>query len=259
MRQPYISPEIITPDSAKMYLAINKNNRPIASRLVDSYANDMAGGNWKLTHQGLAFYEDGTLADGQHRLLAVIKSNTPTMFMVTRGLDVDTSIAIDQGRTRSISDCIRIGTDNNWITKNEVSIIRAIYGLTQASASTVLSHAPLAEEGIKFVRVHMRTTLRYISTALVKSAVAMAYYKEDHDRLASFCHVLTSGVMESKNDVAAIRLREYLISTLGSSASAATRHSAHLRAQRAIKAFSDRQPIEKLYEPENPIYPAPGV
>src|SRR5689334_16298317 len=49
-------------------------NRPISQRKVNQYAADMLADNWRLTHQGIGFSNDGLLKDGQHRLLAVVQA-----------------------------------------------------------------------------------------------------------------------------------------------------------------------------------------
>jgi len=79
---------LITPDLAAMWLKTsNKANRSIGERHVDKLANDMISGKWRTTHQGIAFYEDGVLADGQHRLAAIIKSGIAQQMLVVTGLE----------------------------------------------------------------------------------------------------------------------------------------------------------------------------
>ena len=39
-------------------------------------ARDMKAGHWRLTHQGIAFDPAGVLIDGQHRLWAIVESDT---------------------------------------------------------------------------------------------------------------------------------------------------------------------------------------
>lgn len=75
---------VITPEIAQSLLGKNKSNRGIKNSLITSYANDMLSDNWRLTHQGIAINELGELVDGQHRLLAIIKSNKPIKMMVTK-------------------------------------------------------------------------------------------------------------------------------------------------------------------------------
>jgi hypothetical protein len=96
--------EEITPQVAKAYLQKNTSNRHIRESFVRYLANEMAAGRWKLTNQGIAFFKDGTLADGQHRLSAVVMSGSTVQMQVTRGMDTDAMPTIDTGVKRSIAD-----------------------------------------------------------------------------------------------------------------------------------------------------------
>ena len=44
---------------------------------VTAYAEDMAAGRWKENGETIKFDSEGRLIDGQHRLAAVVKANTP--------------------------------------------------------------------------------------------------------------------------------------------------------------------------------------
>ncbi len=43
----------------------------------------MREGHWDTTHQGIAIASDGTLVDGQHRLLAIVESGVTVRMNVT--------------------------------------------------------------------------------------------------------------------------------------------------------------------------------
>ena len=100
--------ETITPALAKAFLEKNTANRNLREGFVSYLANEMITGRWKLTNQGIAFFTDGTLADGQHRLHAVIQSGVSIEMQVTRGLDKDAMSAIDVGAKRSIADFLHL-------------------------------------------------------------------------------------------------------------------------------------------------------
>ena len=96
----------ITPSLAEHFLSKNRVNRTISHHKVAQYADLMQRGKWSLTHQGIAFYEDDSVADGQHRLLAIIKARATVPMMVTYGLEKESSLAIDYHRPRRIIDGI---------------------------------------------------------------------------------------------------------------------------------------------------------
>lgn len=66
----------------------------------------MASGEWRLTHQGLAIGEDGTLLDGQHRLLALIKSQTSLQMNVTVNVPKASYPYFDLGIKRGLEDAL---------------------------------------------------------------------------------------------------------------------------------------------------------
>lgn len=59
----------ISPEQAAKWLERNDNNRNVNVAKVKKMAKDMREGHWDTTHQGIAIASDGTLVDGQHRLL----------------------------------------------------------------------------------------------------------------------------------------------------------------------------------------------
>ncbi|GGQ53922.1 hypothetical protein GCM10010195_06630 [Kitasatospora griseola] len=63
-------------------------------------------GEWKLTHQGIAFDENGALVDGQHRLHAIIEANVSVKMLVVYGLSEDVFPVLDSGKSRSAADAL---------------------------------------------------------------------------------------------------------------------------------------------------------
>lgn len=96
--------ENITPDQAKEYLKCNNINRPVVRTAVDKYANLMERGEWKLNGEALCFTEGGALVNGQHRLLAIIKSGKTIPMLVVRGCEDGSFLTYDQGRSRTAAD-----------------------------------------------------------------------------------------------------------------------------------------------------------
>jgi hypothetical protein len=76
---------------------------------VDYLAGCISRGEWLLTHQGIAFAPDGRLLDGQHRLMAIVKSGLPVQIQVSMGVQPDTFDVIDTGSVkRSASDVLHV-------------------------------------------------------------------------------------------------------------------------------------------------------
>lgn len=100
--------ETITPRIAAEYMKLNSANRKLRSTYVSYLANEIVSGRWRTTNQGIAFLENGTLADGQHRLSAIIEAGEPAAMLVTRGLSADAMSAIDVGAKRTVSDFLHL-------------------------------------------------------------------------------------------------------------------------------------------------------
>jgi hypothetical protein len=81
--------ELVTPEKAAEYLQKNKVNRDIRKAHVAEIADLISREKWQLNHQGIAFNKNGDLLDGQHRLLAIIKSGKTVPLRITRNLDID--------------------------------------------------------------------------------------------------------------------------------------------------------------------------
>lgn len=94
----------ITPELAAKYLEKNHSNRPIRKAHVRMFVRMMLDGDFHLTHQGLAFSDEGVLLDGQHRLLAIIQSGETVSMTITEGLPASAYKDMDCGVGRSLSD-----------------------------------------------------------------------------------------------------------------------------------------------------------
>ena len=256
---------LVTPEIAKEWLKQNTQNRNVSQQKVNAYAADMASGNWHEHHQGIAFYADGTVADGQHRLLGIVKSGVSLMMMVTFDVPRQSAIGIDVHRARKTDDVLRITGRSEWIGKNEAAIIKMLVtrgGVNKSaiSPSVVAEFGECYKNAIQFAGgKFMTSSVRYITSAPVRAAAACAYQKHGEGELLRFSRVLVGGVMETADDVAAIRLRERIMMDgpmLGHGAT--QRLKAMKLTMRAMKAFFERERIGKLIEPAGFIYPILG-
>ncbi len=122
---------LVTPRMAEEILSRNTRNRPLKAGVVERYARDMAAKKWKHNAMPIRVAGDGTLMDGQHRLWAVIESNTPTDMIILDGLPEDAIDTIDNGAQRSYSDyrAIRAKAEGMALTyPNEFqAVLRWIY------------------------------------------------------------------------------------------------------------------------------------
>lgn len=114
--------ETITPEVAKVYLTLNKFNRPLNKTHVMRLAKDMRDGHWELNGEPIKFDDSGNLVDGQHRLQAVIESGVAVCFLVVRGISPRSFTTLDTGKNRSNADVFNINGINNAATVSSVTL-----------------------------------------------------------------------------------------------------------------------------------------
>jgi hypothetical protein len=103
----------VSPQLAAQWLTRNTNNRPLSKSTVQQFAGRIQGGEWQLTHQGIAFDEDETLIDGQHRLAAIVKAGVTVPLTVTHGVPRTAFTVMDTGRKRTGRDAPALAGEAN--------------------------------------------------------------------------------------------------------------------------------------------------
>lgn len=100
--------ETITVAKAKSLLANNKANRPINDSNLKVIEMEMKRSNFESTGESIKVAIDGTLLDGQHRLMAIVNTSMPQKMLIVRGLDKNAFKYIDTGRKRTAADVLGI-------------------------------------------------------------------------------------------------------------------------------------------------------
>lgn len=123
----------VTPEMAGNFLAKNADfQRSVRWTTVKVLEEAMKRGEWKLTHQGIAFDSNGKLVDGQHRLLAIQRSGVTVKMSVTYDIEPTCFRVMDIGARRTTSDLLNIG-------KREASITTMLARLAFKSPSSTQS------------------------------------------------------------------------------------------------------------------------
>jgi hypothetical protein len=111
----------VTPAIAKTLLAnLFEGQRPLSDPYVNRLINEMLGGSWRLSPDCLVKIK-GKLGNGQHRLHAVIRSQTTQPFLLLETDDDELYKVIDAGNKRSVADVLTgeyrkdIATAARWI------------------------------------------------------------------------------------------------------------------------------------------------
>lgn len=234
--------------------------------VVRRYSHDMEIRFWRLTHQAIAFDENGKLVDGQHRLQAIVESNLGQWFWVCEGLTRDELMVIDQHAKRTAADAISIQR-GEFIDKDATAIVNSLvfyagkpmfrWTLSVSEICIILSEY---EDAIAFAMKQFVAKARGISTASVQAAVALAFYSESKTALERFCSVLSSGIpINGNSDTPALLLRSQLTTNVRYRPTDSPTRSLVCRlTQRAIRAFCSGEQLKILKAPETAIYELPG-
>lgn len=118
--------ERIGPKTATLYLENGAPNRSINAKVVKRYADAMTKDRWKLTHQGIAFDEQGRLVDGQHRLSAIVASGKTVEILVSRYQTASPMAVLDSGNARSPGDRVELAGIVKFHGKEACSILSAM-------------------------------------------------------------------------------------------------------------------------------------
>jgi hypothetical protein len=257
----YMKPQIqtvmtfVTPEMAKNWIAKNnEGNRRVRSTDVEILAGEIAGGGYEPTHQGIAFYEDGSLADGQHRLHAIVKANVGVWINVTTGLSRVANHKIDKGIVRTALDSLhfmgiksdqkRVAICTSMIYQYESEVAgRTGWSPTKIPSEKYAAYYQRFRDAIEFV-LSFSCAARIPAPAA--AAVATAWFTQDRDRLGEFMLVLDTGEMFSDKDRACLRIRDYIRDRKYGQGTTA-RNDLFLRCCSALRYFIDGKSLSKLY------------
>ncbi len=172
----------VTPARATKWLKQNTHNRNIRKRAVTDYARDMKAGQWRLNGEAIKFAADGTLLDGQHRLLAVVEADTAIPLMVVTGLANETQETMDAGTKRTTADAFMLRGETNatvlaailkrvWLWDQGDYKFAKNYTPTTAECAALLKEHPEIYRSVEIsARIHQ--TFRYIP----KSAIGTSHH-----------------------------------------------------------------------------------
>lgn len=262
------SEEIITPDMARLYLQNNRANRKISEGRVRQYAEDMLCGDWRLNGECIIFYEDGSLANGQHRLNAVIKADKSVLFSVLRDIPLAAAVQ-DRGRTRSVSDAfVMLGMDaalanNRTVAAAKLHFVIQDHGNRNSSDGKIRRFIERNAEILTFIR---SVTMRgggergrvNVDTALIclPCFYALNCGAASKEQVAAFLRVLRTGIPENMSQSAALVCRNDILSgSLPITGGASERIKSEYAIERALYDFCNAIERKRTYSTgQKPVY-----
>lgn len=213
--------ETVTPAIAKRYLQNNPKNRLFKPRLVEQLARDIADGDFHLTHQGIAFADNGDLLDGQHRLMAIVKADKPVQLYVTRSLPAEAMNIIDVGSKRTHADALMISGYGSgallagcaqiyWGFLNETHAIFSQRGriINNIRLLEFIKDHPEIVQAAEWIN-HNKSVKQLGSPALVAGFYAILHHK-NRNKAREFFKVLTENYSDTKHHPALI-LNEHIL------------------------------------------------
>lgn len=257
----------VNPELAAKWLEQSKDvrNRTTTLSRVAYYAKQMREGNWRVTHQGIAFDEQNHLTDGKHRLTAICQAGVTVDMWVYYGLSQKSMIAVDKHRPRTEQNSLYIsGMD---VTRHDVTTARSMSnagsGYVNIAASSRLAGDELAayierhRAAIDFSVGLFKANSKGVSSSPVRGLVARAFYTHDPERIAQFINILYTGMVDHpQEDSAAVRVRNFLQEN---SVGAGTGVSiVYKKVSSGLLAFLQKRPLTKLYEASEELFPIPG-
>ncbi len=259
------SESIITPKMALALLQNNNVNRHVNPGRVKQYAYDMKMGKWQLNGEAIKIYEDGSLADGQHRLQAIVACNTPIKLSVITGLPKNVTIQ-DRGRTRNLVDSMILeGYPKSVANKDNVAIAKLHYvvhrdlsemsngnisdGMTKdfilrnESNLLLVASACTIKGGAKQGRISISAPIKLAMFYAINSGAC------DDSALKEFASVLSSGIPTRLDQSAAIVCRNDIISGAIQikQGGTTTRAKAVFKVEKALSDFLSGYPRKVTY------------
>jgi hypothetical protein len=256
----------ITPEMAEQMLEKNTHNRKLKRPTVLRYAREMKLGRWQMTHQGVAISDDGTVIDGQHRLAAIVESGRTVPMMLTSGLGMNVQLLVDDHSKRTPHDALSVHEATRGATSEFCAIATCMiregkntfYLDTAGSKVSLLEFAVKHSQAIWFAEKEQtaRGKRKGISQASIFGVIARASYTHSLSRIRSFVSVLYSGEMASPDDVAAVTLRNYLLTT--DSGGGQAKRAAYLKTERCLLAFCEYYQLRRCTSANAELFPIPG-
>jgi hypothetical protein len=170
----------ITPAVARDMLRRNTHNRPIRQNRINANVRMMLAGQWDVNGEAIKIAHDGTILDGQHRLLAVVKSGVTITTLVVTGLPKKAQDTMDGGAKRTAGDVFALRGEQNstilasvarkvWLWDNGDKRFSAGESATTPELNALLD----ANSGLRRsadIAVRVYHSFRYIPPSIVGAA-----------------------------------------------------------------------------------------
>jgi hypothetical protein len=182
----------------------------------------MKAGGWRLNGETIKFYEDGTLADGQNRLEAVIRSGVPIEMEVRYGIPNDVT-TFDIGSNRNMHDILVLSgykQKNLNITIKALRMMLFLVSIQNASPDTIgdlidtyTKAVDSASRAFPSTNAHKSGEFSIARNVCCYAAnLCLLMAGEDERIVKEFWDIVRSGFCCDESKTSAIVFRNYMIS-----------------------------------------------
>lgn len=173
----------ITPEVALEMLKVNTRNRPLNKRQVVYYADQMIRGQWQLNGEPIILSDGNVLLDGQHRLAAIVKSQTTQDVLVVKGVDGNTFSTIDTGKVRTKSDVFALEGIKDYTSistgvNTYMKLCKGMYSAHNSSTTLITTTDALSEfysHRELYIAINKSSATCYRKIRLLKQAIIFGY------------------------------------------------------------------------------------
>ena len=150
----------MTPDMARKLLSNNKLNRQVSQPNVNYLKSQIIKKQWILSPDAIVVDTNGDLANGQHRLMAILETNKTVPVFLMTGADPKSKWIMDTGKIRTAGDVLSFDKGRKYPSHKASTIKRIILLgiLTPGFKSPKqISTQPIDNVGIqKFIEDHKK-------------------------------------------------------------------------------------------------------
>jgi hypothetical protein len=257
----------ITPAIAESWLDYNQNNRNIRRFHKQKVVDDITSGQFIETPVSISFGRDGTLYDGQHRLVACVESGKAIRCLVVFNASKESRKHIDGGAPRNTVERGRLGAELVWLTNAHAAIINGIInGVTgptrgKLSVNEIAEYANRWAQGLREVGSlfsSYKGTKRGIAIKPVYTVLFRAWMQPnaDRDMISKFAQVLISGDYEFSYERVANLLRSTLIDMLVSQKQV-NDFTKYRLTENALASFLRKRNVKQLKMVSRELFPMP--
>lgn len=208
----------VTPAIAIELLQKNTHNRSVSQSRVRQYAADMRKGQWAFNGEAIKIADDGSILDGQHRLLAVVDADREVNLLLITGLPAVAQETMDQGRSRTLGDVLKLRGERSYFNLAAATRLVCMYerdgvpfkgafvdAPTVHQCLRTLDHNPGLRDSVKLANDLSRGSL------LAVSAVAGLHYLfasvDETDATDFFTRLLRGENLEARTPIFILRDR----------------------------------------------------